>query len=313
MQIKIKSLDQITAWLIGLVVGGILFSIVWWVGGAAYNREEEDRVKIAASAEAILEQSRKNQVSKVDHYKLESKHPDEPDAAKPKDSIFEGHFAYSGTEAPWRWSDLRKTWSICKTGKFQSPIDFTGSKENENLKTLKFHYQHDISSVSLSNQTLVAQIPVGSWVEYKSERFDLQRAYLRTPSEHRVNGLPYEMEVQLEHQDLAGTKMFISILYTVGKESSALSQLSQALPRYAGESSKIERFNWKDLLPEKKTYWNYKGSLTFPPCSEGIDWVVFTKTNSLSSKTLKAFEKLQQNNARPTWPINKRSIARSNR
>ena len=229
-----------------------------------------------------------------------------------ENQTFEG-WGYTGNQAPWYWSTLNDKWQDCGAKTGQSPIDISGSRLDERLKALKFNYRHGITHLILHHQTVQGDVDGGSFLDWDGERFDLKRVFFRTPSEHRVNGLPWEMEVQLEHIAATGKILMVSVLITPGKATDFLGTFSEHLPRFKDDVKDLERLNWSELIPAKKTYWTYTGSSTMPPCTPDTRWIILTDTVSTSKNLIDQFVLLQKTNTRPVFLVGKRELSRSNR
>jgi carbonic anhydrase len=320
---KIK-LDQITAWVLGILCSAGTMGFVWWLGKKAYIAEETRKLNVAKAAEEMLAEAQKSkQKSEFGLKQNSTPASEEPTSFMKarKSPVAQVKFGYEGPSSPWRWSDLNHSFSLCQTGKKQSPLDISTTRLEEDLKPIKFNYRHDVSDFYVSNQTMVADVTTGSWIEYDSERFDLKFVFFRTPSEHRSHGLPYDAEIQLYHEALTGKPLIISLLASLAngvanqrlETVNFFNRLSKELPRHDEETAPMERILWQDLIPDKHTYWSYQGSLTFPPCTENVEWLILTDTVTIPRATLSALEKFQRSNARPIQLPHGRVIARSNR
>ncbi|MCX6127306.1 MAG: carbonic anhydrase family protein, partial [Proteobacteria bacterium] len=275
----------------------------------------QKKLEVGLSAEKILEESLATQAQD----RIKSKATSQTSVLSPGTQAGEDitpvspGFGYSGSTAPWRWMDLKPAWELCGKGRKQSPIDISGAKESQRLKPIKFNYRHDVTTLDLAASTLHGKIEPGSWLEFDADRYDLKEVYFRTPGEHRINGLPYELELQLAHEELSGRKLILSVQFTTGKSHPSLRRIAQSLPRFEGETVRFDKNIWSDFLPSKRTYWTYTGSLTMPPCTEDVTWVVLTQTSTASTADIDNLAKYQKDNARPYQPLNGRKIARSNR
>ena len=313
MASRLKGLDQITAWVGALGAAALIAAGVWY--GSKYfaeQREFGERNEIDAVLSEI------DQPDKTTH-----ETPSDSDSTPGNDHAGEHNrkkaaaplekYGYAGNLAPWYWSNLNDKWHQCGLKTNQSPIDLSGAQLDERLKTLKFFYLHGATNISFENQTVRGLIERGSYIEWDGERFDLNSVYFRTPSEHRVNSLPFEMEVQLEHESVDGRTIMVSILLTTGKSNDLIESIAKSIPKLPGDTVDVERLNWSDLLPHKRTYWTYIGSSTIPPCSPGVRWIVFTQETSASKTSIDQFVLKQKSNARPVFSLGKRSLTRSNR
>ncbi len=314
MAIKLKGFDQITAMITGTALSGLVFTGIWYLGKCSATRESE-------SESARLEQTEKELKS------LEKAADDRLSATAerlPKDNATANlnigasvetleQWGYSGNFAPWYWSQLNDRWKACGSKTNQSPVDISGAREDENLKALKLNYSHGVTKLTFHHQTIQGDIERGSWLDWNGERFDLTKVYFRTPSEHRVNSLPWEMEVQLEHTAVTGSKIMLSVLMTPGKSHDLMARIAANLPRVKDDVRDIERVQWLDLMPRKKTYWTYIGSSTLPPCESNVRWIIIHEPQTTSKTIIDRFVLMQKTNVRPIYRIGNRVITRSNR
>lgn len=312
---KISGFDQITGWIAGVAISGMLCAGFWYLEEKIAEKSQAVDAARVAETEAHLLSLAANQVH--GETGSEESHGDEQQSTNSlnpgaPNETFEA-WGYSGNLAPWYWSTLNDKWAECgqKTG--QSPIDISGSKTNESLKALKFYYRHGITHLILHHETIQGDVDAGSYLDWDGERFDLKRVFFRTPSEHRVNGLPWEMEVQLEHIASTGKILMLSVMITAGKATDFLAKFSDRLPRFKDDVKDVERINWSELLPAKRTYWTYTGSTTMPPCTPDTKWVIMTDTASTSKKLIDQIVLLQKSNVRPVFLLGKRELSRSNR
>jgi carbonic anhydrase len=313
MALKLSGFDQVSAWIIGIVAGGAVVGLILFVGKKADTAQETRKEERAHEAERLLSEA--NASSNENRAKAKSKHQDDTDVAPIATTAkpFVSSFAYSGASAPWRWSDIKDEWKLCGAGKKQSPVDLSGAKIDPKLKALKFNYQHGTTTLGFANQTIQGDVELGSWIDIDGDRYDLKKVTVHTPSEHRVNGLPFEMEVQFHHRELSGRTAVVAVLVTAGKSHPAFLRMANKLPRYEGETATLDRFVWTDILPTKRTYWQYEGSDTAPPCHEGVQWLVFTNTIDAATREIDSLAQLQKNNARPVQELGRRTLRRSNR
>ena len=322
MAIKIKGFDQITAWIGGLALSGMLFTGLWYMGKwIASYKLEADEARVAATERDLKIMADEINEEKSRKFSSRASGDASTSTAAPNDQGIDNsnkkppfeRWGYSSNLAPWYWPTLNTKWAGCGSKTGQSPIDITGARLDEKLKSLKFYYAHGVTHFTLIHDTVEGSVDHGSYMEWEGERFDLRRMMFRTPSEHRVNSLPYEMEIQLEHVALTGKTLFLSLLVTPGKSSEFINYITADLPRMEGEIKDIERVNWGDLLPAKPTYWTYTGSTTTPPCTSDTKWIILTEPITTTKKIIDKFVLLQKSNVRPVYPLGKRVIGRSNR
>jgi carbonic anhydrase len=312
---KISGFDQITGWIAGIAISGALFSGFWYMAkNIAEKSQALDAARLSETEKHLLSIAASHALKETSS---ESSHGDEQQSTNSLNpgeatETFEA-WGYAGNLAPWYWSTLNEKWAECGQKAGQSPIDISGSKTDESLKALKFYYRHGITHLILHHETIQGDVDPGSYLDWDGERFDLKRVFFRTPSEHRVNGLPWEMEVQLEHIASTGKILMLSVMITTGKATDFLARFSERLPRFKDDIKDIERLNWSDLIPAKRTYWTYTGSQTMPPCTPDTKWVIMTDTVSTSKKLIDQIVLLQKSNVRPVFQLGKRELLRSNR
>jgi carbonic anhydrase len=140
----------------------------------------------------------------------------------------------------------------------------------------------------------------------------LVQFHFHTPSEEKIDGKAYPMVAHLVHQNVEGKLAVVAVLLTQGKENTALDPLFENLPPSEGAKTTLgANFNAVDLLPAERGYFKYVGSLTTPPCSEGVRWQVLKRPVEVSKAQIAAFRKLYQMNARPVQPLNGRKVEQS--
>jgi carbonic anhydrase len=310
---RLKGLDQISAWVIGFFTAAGVISVVWYSSKYYVKKIEQQKSEEIAKTIKDLESINTPKSSEVHK-------PAALELAADKTPIIEAkkkpplqNYGYSGNLAPWYWSSLNDKWKRCETTIGQSPIDLSGAKLDQSLKSLKLFYQHGVTSVSFQHQTVQGSIERGSYIEWDGERYDLSNVYVRTPSEHRVNSLPFEMEVQLEHESIDNKKIMISTLFTTGKSNQLLERLGKNIPTIPGDAREVGQLNWTEIFPKNKTYWTYIGSGSIPPCEPGVRWIIFTNEVTASKTLIDHLVLKQKSNVRPVFKLGARSLTRSNR
>lgn len=304
------SLDQTTAWI------GAFFA-VGAIGGALYGIYKYTDKKYVEEQQQIADQKleRFTRVQKELQEKIKKHQADEAGQEEGnKDLTFKaqssGKWGYSGSLGPAYWSQFSAANKNCDSKSGQSPIDLFGSRLDAKLKPIKIFYGRQQAAVALFNQTVRMAINPGSYVEVNGDPFDLKEIVFRTPSEHHLQGLPYEMEVQLIHRNPRGQTVIVSTLVKAGKHD-AVAPFD--LPEYEGDQRFLNAFNPDVFIPKVRRYMHYTGSLTDPPCSPKVEWMVYVEPIIMTSKSIDRFVKLQKHNARSLQSLSGRSITRSNR
>ncbi|PID77189.1 MAG: carbonic anhydrase [Deltaproteobacteria bacterium] len=219
------------------------------------------------------------------------------------------HWGYTGAEAPENWKNLSPEFSACG-GKNQSPINLTGFTEAE-LPPVKFLYQPAGGKEVVNNgHSIQVNYAPGSTFSIGGDNFELKQFHFHSPSENQIDGKLYPFEAHFVHMNDAGEIAVVAVLYNQGEKSKALCQFWPQIPKKAGETKKLEKAADASMfLPENKDYYYFNGSLTTPPCSEGVRWIVFKEAQTVSKEQINAFTKVMHHpNNRPVQPVNSRLI-----
>lgn len=219
------------------------------------------------------------------------------------------HWGYEGEIGPKVWGRLSPEFELCGSGKTQSPIDVSSAATHSNKKPLKFYYEEANVKLVNNGHTIQANVDDGNYIEVSDRRYKLAQFHFHAPSEHKLDGVPYNMEVHLVHKDDDGKIAVVGIFLEEGVGFKALDALWKVLPqRVDAESDEPVAFNPTRLLPKSKAYFSYQGSLTTPPCSEGVTWLVMREPVQISAQQVEQFTSLYKYNARPVQSRNSRSI-----
>jgi len=221
------------------------------------------------------------------------------------------HWDYYGKTGPLGWGHLDPAYRLCSQGKEQSPIDIRGAKLNKALQPIEFHYLS--ASVELENTGNTVRINVrpGSYILADGVRYDLEQFHFHHPGEEAVNGKLTDMDAHLVHKSADGKLAVVAIRLSqdAGDPNATLAALWPHLPSTAGTTEKVsDMINPGGLLPADRGYWTYMGSLTAPPCTEGVRWFIFEQPVSISRTQLRAFAMLYRINSRPLQDRNGRRI-----
>ena len=218
-------------------------------------------------------------------------------------------WSYDGDTGPTKWNEVDPKFKGCQTGKRQSPIDIeTQFAERGGVKAVMFNYAP--GSVVLVNGNNTIQV---NFTNNGSARFDglehkLVQMVFHAPSEEKIDGLATPMGAQLIHRAGDTRTAILAIRFKLGKENKALKSIFEKLPTNDAFNETVDNFNPADILPPNPAYFTYTGSLTTPPCTEGVSWYVMRQTVDISYKQLAAFKARYKANARPVQPLNDRRV-----
>jgi carbonic anhydrase len=223
------------------------------------------------------------------------------------------HWSYSGKEGPAQWGSLEKEFETCKLGQEQSPIDIsTKSTEKTSLPAIQAAYKASAGELVNNGHTIQINLADGGSATVPSGNYKLLQFHFHTPSEEKIDGKNFPLVAHLVHKNDAGNLAVIGVLFKEGKENQALKGIFAALPAKEGKAPLAANFDAASLLPAEMGYYAFKGSLTTPPCSEGVAWQVLKTPVEISKGQVQAFQKIFKMNARPVQPLNQRKVQESN-
>lgn len=223
------------------------------------------------------------------------------------------HWTYEGEEGPSHWGELDQTYAVCGTGKSQSPID-VANPSAQDLTNISFHYQPSEVNILNNGHTVQVNYDPGSYIELDSVRYDVLQFHYHAPSEHTVDGESFPAELHIVHKNANGILAVVGILLKEGTENAAYQPFISNLPaeKTAAKDAGV-KINAMDLIPSVQTTFRYNGSLTTPPCTEGVNWLLMTTPVALSIQQLTAFDSLfEGGNNRPVQLINDRTLIEDN-
>ncbi|MCM3710734.1 carbonic anhydrase [Sporosarcina luteola] len=222
-------------------------------------------------------------------------------------------WSYDEETGPDNWGDLDPGYSACAKGNEQSPINIESSqvKTSEVLDSLNIQYKPSQFSFINNGHSLQAnpEAPNNSIVIEGTE-YKLAQFHFHTPSEHQINGETMDMELHLVHQDADGGLAVLGLMIKEGKENETLAAIWDILPTNETENEidLNETIDLNALLPSDQTTYSYNGSLTTPPCTEKVKWIVFEDPIEMSKEQIQAYQETFPENQRPVQPVNEREI-----
>ncbi|MBV8158195.1 MAG: carbonic anhydrase [Dyella sp.] len=219
------------------------------------------------------------------------------------------HWSYSGHTGPEHWGDLAPDFAVCKNGTSQSPIDIRGATP-EQLTPIDFRYQPSTAKVINNGHTIEVRPAAGNSATTPAGDYQLVQFHFHAPSEYTIDGKHYPLSAHLVHRNEKGELAVVGVMFEVGAANKALAPVFSALPkRDAAPAALRGKLNLGGMLPAERGYYSFAGSLTTPPCSEGVQWYVLKQPVTVSHAQLEAFRKLYPMNARPVHPAHGRAVA----
>ena len=221
------------------------------------------------------------------------------------------HWSYEGAEGPENWGGLSADFKTCSIGLEQAPIDLAHAIRAETGPVAPSFPSMPLTIVNNGHTVQVNCAPGGNSM-IAGEAFDLLQFHFHHPSEHLVAGKTFDMELHFVHKSTAGKLAVLGVLIQQGAENTALAPIWAALPEQAGDPVPVgTMIDPAALLPAQRQFFRYHGSLTTPPCSEGVLWTVFEQPIEASSEQIAKFAALFPVNARPVQALNDRKLLES--
>jgi carbonic anhydrase len=224
-------------------------------------------------------------------------------------------WSYRGADGPAHWGDLDPAYATCKLGKGQSPIDIRRPVK-ANLPALRFEYKSGPIRIINNGYTAVrVNYPAGNgnFLIVGSKRYELTQFHFHHPSEELINDKPYDMVIHFMHESSGGKVAGVAVLVKAGSANATIEKLWQHMPKTPGKEQEVAgvEVNPGGLLPPDTAYYTYQGSLTAPPCTEGVTWFVLKTPVEISAAQIKSFAKLYPHDVRPPQPLNARIVKES--
>jgi len=219
------------------------------------------------------------------------------------------HWEYEGASGPAHWGELDKTYKTCGVGKEQSPIDIRSAK-TENLPRIAFFYHPSPLRLIDNGHTIQVNYAPGSFITVGDQKYELQQFHFHHPAEEMIAGKSYPMVAHLVHKNAEGKLAVVAVLLTEGPANSVMEKLWKHLPAERGKeaSAKGVSIDVSNLLPSTRAYFTFTGSLTTPPCTEGVRWFILKTPLHISRSEIAVFAQKYPRDARPIQPVNGRVI-----
>ncbi len=222
------------------------------------------------------------------------------------------HWSYTGDTGPSHWGNLQPDFKVCQLGLEQTPVDLSGGIKGEpgnivlDYKPLPLRILHN-------GHTIQVNAEPGCTCTIGGVTYNLLQFHLHHPSEHLLAGKSFAMECHFVHKAANGALAVVGVFINPGERNPALAPLFDAMPAREGPEVRVSgTINPAALVPSEGGFFRYMGSLTTPPCSEGLTWTVYKQPIEASSDQIKQFATLFANNARPVQRPNRRFLIETN-
>ncbi len=205
------------------------------------------------------------------------------------------------------WGKVSET---CMQGKMQSPIDIQSNFSVSQMPALEFSYNTVMVNVMNNGHTLQVNNKSDNYFEVSGETYKLLQFHFHTPSEYAINGEKFPLEMHFVHQDSKGALGVIGVMLKIGETHPEISKILEVAPITKVTETKDDVIDLITLLPQDRSYYRFMGSLTTPPCSEGVNWFMMQSPIEVSREQLAKFQRIMFENARTLQPTNNRLIIR---
>jgi len=279
------------------------------------EREREDQAEADLSAKiaarlAIMRANQAARVAAAAKAKKAAATAAAAAAAAPK--IYSTHWSYEGETGPANWGRINPEWSKCGSGNRQSPIDIRDGMKVD-LEQIAFDYKPSSFNVQDNGHTVQVTLSGGNFLTVGNRMYELMQFHFHRPSEERINGKGYEMVLHMVHKDAEGHLAVLALLLERGRPQPVIQTVWNNLPleKYDVSSPSVV-LDPLDLIPARRDYYTFMGSLTTPPCTEGVLWLVMKEPVQASPQQMALFSRLYPLNSRPVQPSSGRIIKESN-
>jgi carbonic anhydrase len=235
-----------------------------------------------------------------------------PICARPGFAAEGPHWGYEGDHGPTKWGDLDAANKVCAIGSQQSPIDI-GAAMQARLSPLNLNWARRADTIVNNGHTIQLNFGEGSRLKLDDTSYKLLQMHFHRPSEHLIGGKNFPMEAHFVHRAESGGLAVVGVLMATGRPNRAFSRIVSAMPQAEGPAVKLEsHIDPQAFLPGRHGYYRYSGSLTTPPCSEVVQWLVMATPIHVAEADVASFAKLYPMNARPVQKLDRRYVLRSN-
>ncbi len=219
------------------------------------------------------------------------------------------HWSYEGSEGPDEWASLDSEYGLCETGREQSPVNITGATSGKFPPAMLFYTPENLTLTNNGHAIEVELHEPQSSMSIAGKTYGLAQFHVHTPAEEKVDGQSFAASIHLVHLTDEGDAAVLGLLAEPGPENPVIAKLIERMPLDPEETAEVEGdADLTELIPNDTEAFRYKGSLTTPPCTEGITWTVFKQPITMSPEQLEAFTEAHPGNARPVQPLNGREI-----
>jgi len=219
-------------------------------------------------------------------------------------------WGYIGADSPEHWGELSPEFHLCQLGQQQTPIDIAKATATESEK-LTIDYHSNPTTISNNDRTILVNTESGSFIQFKSESFGLLQFHFHHPGEHQIEAHSFPLEIHFVHRSPSSKLAVVSVLAETGAFNPSLQSIWDTMPTQTGTVEMTNNLKISNLLPRDRAFYEYEGSLSTPPCTEQVLWLVMRQPITVSRQQVQQFAALFPNNARPLQAVGDRVIKQS--
>ncbi|QWD78390.1 carbonic anhydrase [Polynucleobacter sp. MWH-Svant-W18] len=221
-------------------------------------------------------------------------------------------WGYEGKVGPDNWGNLSQEFATCKVGQQQAPIDIPTMSATKATAPIKTNYKASAGEIINNGHTIQVALSDAGGANLSGVDYKFLQTHFHAPGEEKVDGKSYPFNAHLVHQSADGKLAVIGVFFKEGAENPVFKEVFAQMPDKEGKVALKGKIDPAGLLPKSLAYYSYAGSLTTPPCSEGVTFYILKTPMEMSKAQLEQFKKLYPMNARPTFPLNGRKITETN-
>ncbi|MEJ2374762.1 MAG: carbonic anhydrase [Pseudolabrys sp.] len=220
-------------------------------------------------------------------------------------------WGYEGAHGPDHWGEIDAASKVCGAGTQQSPIDIEHPIKAQ-LPPIKIAWHDRCKTIVNNGHTIQLDVVPGSTLAMGNDAYALVQFNFHHPSEHTIAGKTYPMEAHFVHRNDDGTLAVLAVMLKAGSSNTVFKKIVETMPRQAGPAVAADKaIDPHALLPSERGYYRYAGSLTTPPCSEVVNWVLLREPIVVAQADIDAFAKVFPMNARPVQNLDRRFVLMS--
>ena len=307
---KKLGIDQTSAWLFAIFLSCLSFTLIYFLLDMLATDPSQRMLEEIASMES-KEPYSEPEAKGLDRGMQQDESSSSNHQTTQNNNDISGvtPWSYRGKTGPDFWGALSDDYMDCQIGREQSPIDINNPIRTGELKNLVFHYKPSTVKLMNDGHSISGFFGPGNSLDYQGHTYALVSFSLHLPSEHTVDGIPYDMEMQLVHRGNDGKNLNLGVFIEEGnRPNKSLSELWNRMPKKPEQARTEIQLDLLNVLPKNRRYYAYQGSQTTPPCREGVEWLLLVQAIKVSSKQIDQFIEIYRNNSRPIQGINKRSV-----